>query len=787
MKKGLLLSFVILLLTFNVFPQLQVGDWRLYSVFSGLNVQSIIDTGGIVYYLSDGYLFSYDKENDETVYYNKRNNMSDVDITDIYYNYDKNYLFVAYSNSNIDLLYDDGSVVNMPDLKNTVLTGSKTINSVDFQDSEVYVATDFGYMVLDDENYVIKESFNYGKVFNSIIATDKYLYAAFDSNIWVSAKNENHFYISSFIQTSCNFSTELVKISNTKALCGTGWFYALTLGNESNITNIPVSVLKNQDVRHLTKSRDGFIASLSGSCMRVDNDGKMMEEITLPSEIISGGLISSMETDGSLWGVDSDGVKQFRIEDNGSVTILHDNYRPNVLSVSYPFFLNYSNNRLYVMNTGANNWLTDQFVDFGMSSMEDGTWKDLAPDNVSGLINNNSRGRLLSPYGLAVDPQDADAVWFGSRWEGVFCVKDNNQIQKFDSNNAPMTLDYICAVPDLKFDSNMNLWCVNDNELNPDDINLFALPAAKRFTSVGKSDFVTFRFPSVGNCSMSRLLITSDDIILLANNAYKTSIVALDYNGTLENKADDRQVIISSFTDQDGRTFDISYVYNMVEEDNGRIWLATNTGVGYINSIDDLFSNNVIIYRAKIPRNDGTNLADYLLDGIGVSSVAIDGAGRKWFGTTSSGLYLVNSDGSEILEHFTAENSYLPSDFVLSVICNPDNNSVYIGTDKGFVEYSSDAVTAEQDFNNVYAYPNPVRPDYTGYITIRGLMENSLVKIADSAGNVVYSTKSNGGMAMWDGCNSSGRRVDTGVYFVFASQSADGSSEGCVTKILVVR
>ena len=118
---------------------------------------------------------------------------------------------------------------------------------------------------------------------------------------------------------------------------------------------------------------------------------------------------------------------------------------------------------------------------------------------------------------------------------------------------------------------------------------------------------------------------------------------------------------------------------------------------------------------------------------------------------------------------------------------NTDNNSVYITTDKGLAEYSSDAVTPEQNFDNVYAYPNPVRPDYTGYITIRGLMENSLVKIADTAGNVVFSTKSNGGMAVWDGCNSNGKRVDTGVYFVFASQSEDGSSEGCVTKILIVR
>ena len=248
MIRRLLISIAVIISSFSAFSQLQVGDWKLYSVFSGLHIQNIIDTGDIVYYLSDGYLFSYDKENDETTYYNKRNDMSDVNIDDIYYNYDKNYLFIAYVNSNIDLLYDDGNVVNMPDLKNTVLTGDKSINSVDFQDDEIYVATDFGYMVLDDEKHIIKESFKYGKVFNSMIATDKYIYAVFDSNIWVSPKDGNHFYISSFEKTNRNFNTKLVKLSDTKMVCGSGWCYLMTIGNDKNITDIPFSSIRGAEV-----------------------------------------------------------------------------------------------------------------------------------------------------------------------------------------------------------------------------------------------------------------------------------------------------------------------------------------------------------------------------------------------------------------------------------------------------------------------------------------------------------------------------------------------------------
>ena len=150
-------------------------------------------------------------------------------------------------------------------------------------------------------------------------------------------------------------------------------------------------------------------------------------------------------------------------------------------------------------------------------------------------------------------------------------------------------------------------------------------------------------------------------------------------------------------------------------------------------------------------------------------------------------MYLVNADGSEVLQHYTSDNSTLPSNIIYSICCSTVSNSVYVGTEEGLVEIYSDASQPSADFGNVYAYPNPVRPEYTGNIAITGLMDNSLVKIADSAGNVVRSLRSVGGTAIWDGCNSSGRRVKTGVYFVLTSQSDGSNSSGTVaTKILFV-
>jgi hypothetical protein len=174
-----------------------------------------------------------------------------------------------------------------------------------------------------------------------------------------------------------------------------------------------------------------------------------------------------------------------------------------------------------------------------------------------------------------------------------------------------------------------------------------------------------------------------------------------------------------------------------------------------------------------VPRNDGTAYADYLLDAVQVNAIAVDATNRKWIGTETSGLYYVSEDGDEILAHYTTDNSPLPSNTIQSLYCDPNSNLVYIGLPSGLITYRSTAVAASEDYSNVYAYPNPVRPEYTGWITITGLMENSLVKIADAAGNVVYQTRS--------------ERVSTGVYFVFASQNENDNASSVVTKIMVVK
>ena len=177
---------------------------------------------------------------------------------------------------------------------------------------------------------------------------------------------------------------------------------------------------------------------------------------------------------------------------------------------------------------------------------------------------------------------------------------------------------------------------------------------------------------------------------------------------------------------------------------------------------------------------------DYLLGNIAITAIAIDGGNRKWFGTNGNGVFLISSDNNTQVQHFTTDNSPLPSDIIMDILVDGSTGRVYFATDKGLCSYLSDATEPATSMtkDNVYAYPNPVRPDYTGPITVVGLTYDAEVKITTANGTLVAEGRSTGGTFTWDGCDSEGRRVASGVYMVHTSTSS--GEKGTVCKIAIV-
>jgi ligand-binding sensor domain-containing protein len=258
-------------------------------------------------------------------------------------------------------------------------------------------------------------------------------------------------------------------------------------------------------------------------------------------------------------------------------------------------------------------------------------------------------------------------------------------------------------------------------------------------------------------------------------------LLILDDNGTPDYFGDDRSKKMA-VTDQENKI--ISNAFSIAEDLEGNIWVGTDEGPVIYYNPSRIFDNDLRAYRIKIPRNDGSGLADYMLGTETITSIAVDGANRKWLGTASSGAYLLSPDGMQQLINYNESNSPLFSNIINSVAVDQKSGNVWFATSRGVLSVRGTATEGMNSFTGVYAFPNPVRDDFTGNVTIAGLVRDTQVAITDISGNLVYKTVSEGGQASWDLTTYNGKRVSTGVYVVFCA-SPDGS-KSAVTKILVI-
>jgi hypothetical protein len=282
------------------------------------------------------------------------------------------------------------------------------------------------------------------------------------------------------------------------------------------------------------------------------------------------------------------------------------------------------------------------------------------------------------------------------------------------------------------------------------------------------------------------------DKILITSRGHKwinapygnAGIFVLDDKGTIDDTTDDTYNFFSTFRDAQsstGGTIAASQYLSMAEDKTGAIWVGTNTGLMKCTAPSRAIDNPEQLSFSRMIRDGDA----YFLNGESVTAIAVDNDNNKWIGTGNSGVFLINEDGSETIYDFTKENSPLLSNVIQSIAINNETGEVFIGTDKGLVSFDSGVKSGSSKFSDVYAFPNPVRPDFNDKVTITGLSNNTNVKITDINGNLIFQNKAVGNQLVWNCRNFSGNRVATGIYLVIAATS--DASESVVTKIAVVK
>lgn len=374
------------------------------------------------------------------------------------------------------------------------------------------------------------------------------------------------------------------------------------------------------------------------------------------------------------------------------------------------------------------------------------------------------------------DPKKEGHVMVGAKG-GVYEFQDGKFIKHYGRQNSVLesgvNSDNYTIVSTLKYTDNGDLWVLNSMVDNP----IWKIEH-------GSGNWVNYPHLEMSTPAKYNLVSllqsrNNKNIMWFANNYYmENRLYAYDFvNDKLVGHG-------PNFTNEDGTVITPVMVYALAEDLDGNVWIASSNGPFYISSADAIAGNDAFIQH-KVPRNDGTNLADYLLSDVKTRCIAVDGANRKWMGT-ENGVFLISSDCNTLLQHFTTENSPLPSNTVYDICIDNNSNIVYFATERGLCSYASDATQPSEEMtkDNVYAYPNPVTPEYTGKITIVGLSFNADVKIVTSNGALVNQGRSTGGSYQWDGRDLKGKRVASGVYMVQAA--TETGDKGVVCRIAVV-
>jgi hypothetical protein len=388
-------------------------------------------------------------------------------------------------------------------------------------------------------------------------------------------------------------------------------------------------------------------------------------------------------------------------------------------------------------------------------------------------------------FSLDIDPRDNSHVMAGSR-EGLYEFRngqfvklwnsDNSLIESFNKKSKNYQLVF-----GVMYDKDGNLWLLNSQAPTQSILEYTKDGEWKAFPheELMKLKYLFPEPQSLG--TLKGLMTDSRGLVWFVNDHYTVPSFYAYQTGT--NALNSYQ---GPFVNEDGTSLSITSCQCITEDKDNNMWIGTPVGPFMIESTQ-LGEANPILTQVKVPRNDGTNYADYLLSGVNIKSIVVDKNNRKWFGTNGNGLYLIAADNITTLAHFTKANSKLLSDNILSLAINDATGELFIGTDQGLCSYTGNISDSSNGMtkDNVWAYPNPVKPDYTGAITITGLENGASVKIVTSNGVLVNEGTASNGEYKWYGINRDGKRVASGVYMVEVATSE--GEKGVVCKIAIVR
>ena len=775
---------LLLLIPFGLCAQFSIGTWRDH--FPYKRCIDVCEANNFIFAATANSVFSFDQFTGEINRFNKTNRLSDVGISALAFDPLSQFVIVGYSNGNVDL-FNEREVFNIPFIKFSTLIGDKTIYDIYPYGDRIFLSTGFGIVVIDVPGREIKETYFIGTSGEAVRVRDiaihnEVIYAVTEQGLRTA--DVNNTFLSNFenwttagnlpgteVPTHIEFFNNEIVLAIPGAGSDTVW--SKPVDGSTWVDRFP---LENFRINQLWSNGEWF--SVSGSYAYWYSRNNLDSRIVI--SMVAGNLLHTYNAiigyNGYAWAADKFNGLMLSKDPFGFEDILVSPQGPN--SDDCRRITAYNNN-VWIAHGGVGpSWGQNNNSD-GISAYIDDRWISFSADTMqsAGQHFNNSNQYVMDFMDFAVDPIDNNNVYAASWEEGLLKIDIPNR--RIIPVNGTATTgpdsdgindDYVrTAVAGVTYSKDGVLWCTNGYTKR-------ALHALDR-----DGNFYDYNFSTVigDDEKIADILISNDGYIWA--NVINEGLLVLNNNATLDVFSDDNFKLL---TDDEGNgKLPSNDVLCMEEDLDGEVWVGTASGLSIFYNPASIFEEGNFDSEQILIQQEGNT--QILLETEAINCIEIDGSNRKWIGTKSSGAYLLSDDGLREVYHFTEENSPLPSNTVYDIGINHSNGEVFFATENGVVGFFSTATNFDNEMSNVRVFPNPVRPDYDGNITIDGLAYNTSVKITDIQGNILFETESEGGRAVWNGLLSDGSRPATGVYLVYVSTPLGTADE--VRKLTFIR
>jgi hypothetical protein len=730
-----------------------------------------------VYTAYENGLMKYHLASKEKTLLNKMNGLSDILLSCIYYDSIDQALYIGYKNGNIDKV-SGNTVINIPAIKLASISGSKKINRFYRYGTTVYIATDFGVVLVNPLKNEIKDTYyptNSVQPIVDIEIKDQQILALSPSKLFIgnigdvllpspqgwTQDNRVPMVFNSTYAAIEKVNEEVFVLQKTNAF-----------GNDTILKLTPTEFVYfdyysvGLEIANLTQHENKLDVLADGALLTYNASGQLIESALSfylgiyfrPNQMV-------VLENGEKWMAD---------EFSGPIRVIGEySYE----KVTYPgpprndfYSMDWNKGKLAIAS-GRLEFKSPGFLRHGYYLFQDENWS----------FNDNTtlsqwQGIDIHDFiDISVNPKNPEevAVSTYSAYPVSIINTANNSCSVYDQTNSALQLSLAgngwALASDVCYDTKGNLWVLNGWSDRP--------------LVVKRSDNTWSAFDcgvEARNKYTTRMVIDKDQNLWFATET--NGLFGYTYSETFDNIGDDFHINLTSGEYSGALPSD--NVTALAVDLDGELWIGTDAGFAVLYNTTGSFTANPGDYNAQRIKVRFEGNVEYVLGSTHITDIEVDGGNRKWMATAGAGLVLLSSDGSEIIKQFTKENSALISNNIYDIKLNQETGELFIITDLGLVSYRSDASQDDADYSSTKVFPNPVRPGYEGLITIQGIRYDSDVKVTDVAGNLIFKTTSNGGTATWDGKRVDGTRVESGVYLIWTATN-EGTSRK-VGKVVVV-